>query len=92
MSDPQILQRCNERILRGEPAYPMHLWIDQHGEKIWACTRRELVAAHNERYGTKTHHTVAKMYMHKKDGRTVHCGYVVGDRWYSRYAPVEIEA
>jgi len=29
------------------------------------------------------------MYCDKRDGRTVHCGYVVGRRWFTAYAPVE---
>jgi hypothetical protein len=32
------------------------------------------------------------MYVDKKDGRTVRCGYVVGRRWFSRFAPVELPA
>jgi hypothetical protein len=62
---------------------PNHLFIDQYGEPIWARTVKELRA---EAGGGR----VGKMYTDKKDGRTVHSGYVVGRRWFSRFAPVEI--
>jgi hypothetical protein len=58
------------------------LYIDQHGSPVWARTVREL---RNRAGGGR----VPKMYRDKPDGRTVHCGYVVGCRWFTAYAPVE---
>jgi hypothetical protein len=62
---------------------PHHLFIDQYGEPVWARTVKELRAKAGDG-------RVSKMYTDKKDGRTVHSGYVVGRRWFSRFAPVEI--
>jgi hypothetical protein len=64
---------------------PNHLFIDQYGDPVWARTVKEL----REKCGGGR---VAKMYVDKKDGRTVHCGYIVGRRWFTRYAPVEVPA
>jgi len=62
-----------------------HIFIDQHGDLVWARTVKEL----REKVGGGR---VGKMYVDKKDGRTVHCGYIVGRRWFSRFAPVEVPA
>jgi hypothetical protein len=62
-----------------------HLFIDQYGEPIWARTVKEL----REKVGGGR---VGNVYVDKKDGRTVHCGYVVGRRWFHRFAPVELPA
>jgi hypothetical protein len=64
---------------------PNHLWIDQYGKPVWARTIAEL----RERAGGGK---VSKMYNDKKDGRTMHTGYVIGHRWFTRYAPVEVAA
>ena len=66
---------------------PYHLFIDQYGQHVWARTVKEL----REHCGGGR---VSKMYVDKKDGRTVHCGYVVGPRWLNRFAvaPVEVPA
>jgi hypothetical protein len=64
---------------------PNHLFLDQFGEPIWARTVKELRAKAG---GGR----VSKMYVDKKDGRTVRCGYVVGRRSFSRFAPVEVPA
>ncbi len=61
---------------------PNHLFIDQYGKPEWARTAKEL----REKCGGGK---VSKMYVDKKDGHTVHTGYVVGRRWFTRYAPVE---
>lgn len=58
------------------------LYIDQYGSLVCARTVREL----RDRAGGAR---VSKMYRDKPDGRTVHCGYVVGRRWFTAYAPVE---
>ena len=58
------------------------LYIDQYGSRIWAASRKELV----ERAGGGR---VNKMYCDKKDGSTVHVGYVVGKRWFTCYIPYE---
>ena len=61
---------------------PHLLYLDQHGLPVWARTVNELrVRAGGGR--------VSKMYCDKSDGRTVHCGYVVGHRWFTAYKPIE---
>ena len=66
---------------------PHFLFIDQYGEHIWARTVKEL----RERAGGGK---VSKMYVDKRAGehagKTVHCGYVVGRRWFNKYRPVEV--
>ena len=59
------------------------LYLDQFGNKWTARTVREL----REKIGGGR---VGKMYADKKDGRTVHVGYVVGRHWCSAFQPVEI--
>lgn len=57
------------------------LYVDQYGNKYFARTIKELrkqVGGH-----------VSKMYRDKKDGSTVHVGYVVGKLWLTAYAPIE---
>jgi hypothetical protein len=61
---------------------PNHLFIDQYGKPVWARTVKELRA----KAGGST------MYRDKKDGSVVRCGYVIGRRWFSRFAPVEVPA
>ena len=61
---------------------PNHLFIDQYGEPVWARTAKEL----REKCGGGK---VSILYTDKKDGRTVNIGYVVGRRWFTRFAPVE---
>ena len=50
-----------------------HLFLDQYGQPIWARTVEELRA---EVGGGRA----SKMYTDKKDGSTVHVGYVIGRR------------
>lgn len=59
-----------------------HAFIDQYRNVVFARTVKEL----REDCGGGR---VSKMYVDKKDGRTVHVGYVVGNRWFTRFAPVE---
>jgi len=66
--------------------YPRyHLFIDQYGGKEWARSLKEL----KEKVGPGR---VSKQYVDKKDGTTVHCGYVIGRRWFTRYIPWEKQA
>jgi hypothetical protein len=58
------------------------LYIDQYGQRWYARTVREL----RQKVGGGR---VSRMYIDKKDGSTVHIGYVVGPHWCSAYAPVE---
>lgn len=58
------------------------LYIDQYGARIWAKSRKELAQLAG---GGR----VNKMYRDKKDGSTVHVGYVVGKRWFTCYVPYE---
>ena len=64
---------------------PMHLWLDQYAQPIWARTIKEL----REKAGGGR---VFKIYADKRNGRTVQTGYGVGRRWFTRYQPVEIPA
>lgn len=64
---------------------PNHLWIDQYGNRWYARSVAEL----RRKIGGGR---ISKMYIDKKDGSTVHTGYVIGPHWCSRYAPVEVAA
>lgn len=59
------------------------LFIDQYGQRIFARTVREL----RSKVGGGR---VFKIYRDKQDGRTVHCGYGIGTRWFNMFAPVEV--
>jgi hypothetical protein len=63
------------------------LFIDQYGTPIWARTVKEL----REKCGGGH---VFKIYSDKMDGphagRSVHCGYGVGRRWFYAYKPLEV--
>lgn len=63
--------------MNGKPV----LYIDQYGQKLWAKTVKEL----RQKVGGGR---VSKMY-HDRDGKTIHCGYVVGQRWFSAFVPFE---
>lgn len=60
------------------------LYIDQWGNRFWAKTVEEL----RKQIGSGGSR-VSKMYCDKKDGRSVHVGYVVGNHWCTAYQPVE---
>ncbi len=62
----------------------MRLFIDQHGNRF---TVEKAVQELKTKYGIPGR--VSKMYIDKKDGSTVHTGYVIGEHWLSEYAPVE---
>ena len=62
------------------------LCVDQYNSTVWATTLDEL----REKSGHGS--SPKNMYRDKKGGRTVHCGYVVGPRWFSVYAAVEIDS
>lgn len=66
--------------MNGKPT----LYIDQYGSKYWATTVRDLRAKVGMG-GSR----VRKMYVDKKDGKSVHIGYVVGDHWLTAYQRVE---
>lgn len=57
------------------------LYIDQYGNKFWARTLKELRA--------QISGPCSKMYVDKKDGSTVHCGYVIGEHWLTAFVPWE---
>ena len=61
------------------------LFIDQYGNREYATTLRDLRAKCG---GGR----VFKIYRDKKDGRTMHCGYGVGRRWFDMFAPIELAA
>ena len=61
------------------------MYLDQYGSPVWARTVKEL----REKCGGGK---VSKQYVDKKDGRTVHNGYVIGGRWFTAFKPVELPA
>jgi hypothetical protein len=61
------------------------LFIDQYGDPVWAKTAKEL----KEKAGGGR---LFKVYVDKKSGGTVHCGYGVGRRWFNAYRPIEVPA
>ena len=62
------------------------LYINQYGDRFWARTVKDLRSQIGAGGGR-----VDKMYVDKKDGRTVHCGYVIGQYWLTAYTPYEAE-
>jgi hypothetical protein len=63
---------------------PTKLYLDQFGHHVFARTRKELVQK------APVTGRISKMYLSKKDGTTVHCGYVIGSSWFVAYVPYEI--
>ena len=59
------------------------LYMDQWGNKFRAKTVKSL----RDKVGGGR---ISKMYVDKKDGSVVHCGYVIGQHWLTAYRPVEI--
>ena len=66
--------------MNGKPT----LFLDQWGNRWWASTVKEL-RSHIGMGGSR----VRKMYVDKKDGRSVHIGDVVGQHWLTAYQRVE---
>jgi len=61
--------------------------ISQYGttyHDLGKYPRKELL----ERLGRKS---AQKMYIDKKDGRTIHCGYVIGSLWITLYTVTPFE-
>jgi hypothetical protein len=63
------------------------LYIDQWGGRYYASTVKEL----RQQIGMGGCR-VSKLYRDKRDGRTVHCGYIIGHCWLTAYQPVELPA
>lgn len=59
------------------------LYLDQFGNKYFANSIKAL----REKVGGGH---VSKMYCDKKDGTSVHTGYVVGKYWCSFFLPLEL--
>ena len=62
------------------------LFIDQYGNRFFAHTVKEL-RKQIGMGGSK----VGKMYRDRKDGSTIHTGYIIGGHWLTMYAPVYSE-
>ena len=62
---------------------PLCLYVSQYGSIYQARTLKELRAILEE----GGH--VSKMYMDKKDGSSVHVGYVIGRLQLTKYVPFE---
>lgn len=60
------------------------LYRDQYGGTFMARTLKELRA--------KLPGRCSRMYQDKKDGSTVHVGYVIGQLWLTAFQPVEVLA
>ena len=61
------------------------LAISNHGSKVWLKgrhPRKELCEALNRR-------NARKIYRDKRDGTTVHCGYIVAGEWWNLFVPYE---
>ena len=67
-----------------------YIAIDQYGQMVKLSNTRSPRKALLDYLGYKS---AQKMYQDKKDGTTVHCGYIVGGYWYAIYKlePVEKE-
>lgn len=61
------------------------LYIDQWGNRFYSTTVKHL----REQLGGGR---ISKMYIDKRDGRTVHIGYVIGQHWLTAYRPLELAA
>ena len=59
------------------------LYVDQYGQNVYARTVDEL--------REKASGRVSKMYRDGKNGKAVHVGYVVGQRWFMAYVPFQGE-
>jgi hypothetical protein len=69
-------------FLKGSKYMKYIMGIDQYGKtyhNLGKYPRKELL----ERLGYKK--AADKMYRDKKDGSTVHCGYVIGGLWIDLY-------
>lgn len=66
-------------MLRGKPT----LLIDQYNQHVYARTLKELREQVRGR--------VSRMYVDDADGRPLHIGYVVGQRWFTAYQRCERE-
>jgi hypothetical protein len=66
--------------MNGKPT----LYIDQYGQRFQASTLREL----REQIPGR----VSKMYQDKRNGSTVHVGYVIGSHWLTAFRRVEVAA
>ena len=62
----------------------MNVYIDQYGQRFYAATVREL--------RTQIPGRCSKMYIDAKDGHSYHIGYVIGQLWLTKYAPVRVKA
>lgn len=59
----------------------IRVFIDQYRHAEYAYTVKHL----QQQVGGR----VSKIYVDKKDGSTVHIGYVVGHRWFTEHQRVE---
>jgi hypothetical protein len=64
---------------------PIRMWLDQHGNHFVARTVKQ---AHAYCGGGR----VSRMFVHTKDGRFVHVGYIIGERWLTCFVRWEKEA
>lgn len=61
------------------------MFLDQNGSSVWVGSVAEL---RSEAGGGP----VVKMYVDDKTGKSWHCGYIVGRRWFTAYLPLRVEA
>ena len=59
----------------------MRLFIDQDGNKFWAKNVKDLKR--------QVRGSCVRMMRDRKDGTTIHVGYVIGQQWLVEFAPVE---
>lgn len=67
---------------------PIHLWLDQYGHRVFARSAADLRRVLAARGVTGR---MQKMYQDRL-GVTYHVGYIIGQCWFSRYSPVEVQS
>ena len=60
------------------------LYVNQYGNQFGAATIKELRQTLPGR--------CSKMYQDRKDGGTIHVGYVIGRHWLTMFVPLELPA
>lgn len=63
-----------------------YMAVDQYGQ-----THHGLESPRKDLLERTGYSTAEKMYVDKKDGSTVHIGYIVGDSWYTIYEVIPWE-
>lgn len=65
-----------------------YIAIDQYGQTVKLPNTKHPRKALLDKLGYRS---AQKLYQDKKDGTTVHCGYIVGGCWYTLYQLERVE-